>query len=48
MDSKLLYEQSGKRTFAVILQKGDEAMRFLQDFAVKEKVGASQVTAIGA
>jgi predicted DNA-binding protein with PD1-like motif len=44
----LLHEADGKRTFAVILQKGDEAMRCLQDFAVKERLGASQVTAIGA
>ena len=48
MQSKLLHEADGKRTFAVILQKGDEAMRCLQDFAAKEKLGASQVTAIGA
>ena len=48
MQSKLLHEADGKRTFAVILQKGDEAMRCLQDFAVKERLGASQVTAIGA
>jgi uncharacterized protein len=48
MQSKLLHEADGKRTFAVILQKGDEAMRCLQDFAAKERLGASQVTAIGA
>jgi hypothetical protein len=48
MQSKLLHEADGKRTFAVMLQKSDEAMRCLQDFAVKEKLGASQVTAIGA
>jgi uncharacterized protein len=36
------------RLWWVILQKGDEAMRCLQDFAVKEGLGASQVTAIGA
>jgi uncharacterized protein len=48
MQSKLLHEANGKRTFAVILQKGDEAMRCLQDFAVKERLGGAQVTAIGA
>jgi predicted DNA-binding protein with PD1-like motif len=48
MQSKLLHEADGKRTFAVILQKGDEAMRCLQGFAAKESLGASQVTAIGA
>jgi hypothetical protein len=35
MQSKLLHEADGKRTFAVILQNGDEAMRCLQDFAGK-------------
>jgi uncharacterized protein len=48
MQSKLLHEADGKRTFAVILQKGDEAMRCLQDFAAKERLGGAQVTAIGA
>jgi predicted DNA-binding protein with PD1-like motif len=48
MQSKLLHEADGKRTFAVILQNGDEAMRCLQDFAGKERLGGAQVTAIGA
>jgi predicted DNA-binding protein with PD1-like motif len=48
MQTKLLHEDSGKRTFAVILQHGDEAMRCLQEFAVKEKIGGAQITAIGA
>jgi predicted DNA-binding protein with PD1-like motif len=48
MQSKLLHEENGKRTFAVILQKGDEAMRCLQDFALKERLGGAQITAIGA
>jgi uncharacterized protein len=48
MQSKLLHEADGKRTFAVILQKGDEAMRCLQDFAAKERLGGARVTAIGA
>jgi predicted DNA-binding protein with PD1-like motif len=48
MQSKLLIEQDGRRTFAVILETGDEAMRCLQDFAVREKLGGSQVTGIGA
>ena len=48
MQSKLLHEADGKRTFAVILQNGDEAMRCLQDFAAKERLGGAQVTAIGA
>ena len=48
MQSKLLHEGNGKRTFAVILQNGDEAMRCLQDFALKERLGGAQITAIGA
>lgn len=48
MECKLLHREGGKRTFAVILQTGDEAMRCLQDFAAKEGLAASQITAIGA
>ena len=48
MQSKLLHEDGGKRTFAVILQKGDQAKRCLQEFAVKESIGGAQITAIGA
>ena len=48
MHYKLLHEDHGQRTFAVILQTGDEAMGCLQDFAEKERVSAAQVTAIGA
>ena len=48
MQTKLLHDDAGKRTFAVILQKGDEAMRCLQEFAEREMLGAAQVTAIGA
>ena len=47
MHSNLLHEADGKRTFAVILQKGDEAMRCLRDFASR-KASAVTVTAIGA
>jgi uncharacterized protein len=48
MQTKLLHREGNQRTFAVILQTGDEAMRCLQDFANSEKLAASQVTAIGA
>jgi uncharacterized protein len=48
MQSKLLHEANGKRTFAVILQKGDEAMRCMQDFAINERLGGAQITGIGA
>jgi uncharacterized protein len=48
MRTKLLHEAAGQRTFAVILQTGDEAMTCLKAFAEKEKIGGAQVTAIGA
>lgn len=48
MQSKLLHEDGGQRTFAVILRTGDETMSCLQDFAVNEKISAAQLTAIGA
>jgi predicted DNA-binding protein with PD1-like motif len=48
MQTKLLHEDAGKRTFAVVLRTGEEAMRCLQEFAARERLGASQITAIGA
>jgi predicted DNA-binding protein with PD1-like motif len=48
MQTKLIHEEGGKRTFAVILQTGDEAMACLREFAAKERIGGAQVTAIGA
>ncbi len=48
MQSKLLHEADGKRTFAVVLQTGDEAMSSLQSFAARERLGGAQITAIGA
>ena len=48
MRFKLLHEVDAKRTFAVILKAGDEAMACLQHFARSQNVGAAQVSAIGA
>jgi uncharacterized protein len=48
MQTKLLHEHEGRRTFAVVLRTGDEAMGCLQEFATRERLGASQITAIGA
>ena len=48
MKTKLLHEADGKRTFAVVLATGDEAMACLKAFAEREKLGGAQVTAIGA
>jgi uncharacterized protein len=46
MQSKLLHGE--RRTFAIILGTGDEAIRCLQEFAIKDHIGGAQVTAIGA
>lgn len=48
MKTKLLHEAGGKRTFAIVLATGDEAMGCLKAFAQKERVGGAQITAIGA
>ncbi len=48
MQSRLLHEAGGQRTFAVILQTGDEVMACLTDFAARERITAAQVSAIGA
>ncbi|WP_353641018.1 PPC domain-containing DNA-binding protein [Mesorhizobium sp. WSM2239] len=47
MQSKLLADNDGQRTFAVVLESGDSVMECLQDFAEREKLTASQFTAIG-
>ncbi len=48
MQHKLLHEHDGQRTFAVVLETGDEVMACLQQFINAEDVGAAQLTAIGA
>lgn len=48
MHSKLLDQSHGRRTFAVVLDKGDEVMSTLSHFAAKEGISAAQITAIGA
>jgi len=48
MRSKLLNDTDGQRTFAVVLQTGDEAMGCLQTFIEKERISAAQITGIGA
>ena len=48
MKSKLIHEQQGQRTFALIFETGDEAMAGLKQFAESSKLGAAQFTAIGA
>ncbi|HEU5273812.1 MAG TPA: PPC domain-containing DNA-binding protein [Xanthobacteraceae bacterium] len=48
MRSKLLNDMQGQRTFAVVLETGDEAMGCLQTFVEKERISAAQLTGIGA
>lgn len=48
MRSKLLSESDGVRTFAVVLDPGDEAFRSISNFAEEQNVTAAAVTAIGA
>lgn len=48
MKSKLIHDQQGEKTFALIFDTGDEAMSGLVEFAKANKLGASRFTAIGA
>lgn len=48
MQSKLLHNADGQRTFAIILATGDEVMACLKDFVTRENVTAAQISAIGA
>ena len=48
MKSKLLHEEHGQRTFALIFDTGDEVMQSLQKFANEHHLAGSHFTAIGA
>ena len=48
MQAQLLDTQSGRRTFALIFETGDEVIRELERFAARERLAASHFTAIGA
>lgn len=48
MRHKLLHDSDGQRTFAVVLDKGEEVMKTLEAFAVSERLAAAHLTAIGA
>src|SRR4051794_29433503 len=48
MQSKLLHDAHGQRTFAVILSTGDEVMTCLKQFITQQKITAAQISAIGA
>jgi predicted DNA-binding protein with PD1-like motif len=48
MFSKLLHEDDGQRTFALVVESGEEAMAALKEFAARENISAAQLSAIGA
>ncbi|ETR75807.1 hypothetical protein X566_24410 [Afipia sp. P52-10] len=48
MQCKLLHDNDGQRTFAVVLDTGDEVMTTLSAFIARERLGAAHVSAIGA
>ena len=48
MKDTLLNEHGGLRTFAIVLDTGDEAMAAIASFAAARHLRASQFTAIGA
>jgi uncharacterized protein len=48
MRHKLLHEQDGQRTFALVFDKGDEVVEGLTNFARDGGLGAASLTAVGA
>ncbi|MDI3305519.1 MAG: DNA-binding protein [Acetobacteraceae bacterium] len=48
MESRLIHSAHGQRTYAVVLEKGDEVRDCLLRFARQENLAAAQITAIGA
>jgi predicted DNA-binding protein with PD1-like motif len=48
MQSKLLHEADGQRTFALIFETGDELLAGVKAFAQRERLSAAQFSAIGA
>lgn len=48
MQKKLLHRGGGLRTYAVVLETGEQVMECLGRFAGAENINAAQITAIGA
>jgi len=48
MKTAMLAQDDGLRTFVVVCDTGDEAMKALTSFAVDQRLGGSHFTAIGA
>jgi uncharacterized protein len=48
MQSKLIFEREGLKTYALVYEKGEEFVSALEHFTEQHKLSASQFTAIGA
>jgi predicted DNA-binding protein with PD1-like motif len=48
MQARQIHSSGGQRTFALILDTGDEAMEQVRAFAERERVSGAQVSGIGA
>jgi len=48
MQHRRLHEADGLRTYAVVLETGEEVMACLRQFVTKERIFGAQLTAIGA
>jgi predicted DNA-binding protein with PD1-like motif len=48
MRSRLLQDEHGQKTFALVFDTGDETMKLLTGFAREQGLGAAHFTAIGA
>ena len=48
MNSRLIHEAGGQRTFVLVFDTGDEVMEALGAFVREHRVGAAQLTGIGA
>ena len=48
MKSRQIHEQGGQRTYVLVFEAGDEALSGLKQFAEHHRIGAAQITGIGA
>ena len=48
MNAKLIYEEQGEKTFALVFDPGDEVIEELTNFAKENDLSAARFTAIGA
>src|SRR5271154_1205368 len=48
MQSKLVWENAGERTFVLVLDAGEEAFAAIADFAARSSLAGASLTALGA